>query len=99
MKTAPKMKTTPEISVPPIPPYRYRDQTEHSYRYQYQADDSCGKVVEEKIMRTSIKFEDLDYLEGARLIALNRSATYCREHILSRVLPVRRCRTGSRPSV
>ena len=59
----------------------------------------CGRVVEEEIMRTSIKFEDLDYLEGARLITLNRSATYCREHVLSRVLPVRRCRTGSRPSV
>ena len=26
----------------------------------------CGRIVAEEIMRTSIKFEDLDYLEGAR---------------------------------
>ena len=50
-------------------------------------------------MRSKIVWEDLDYLEGARLIALNRSAQYCREHQLQRVLPVRRKRNGSRPGV
>ena len=59
----------------------------------------CGRLVEEEIMRTDIEFENLDYLEGARLIALNKSAEYCRRHELHRVLPVRRKRTGSRPGV
>ena len=46
----------------------------------------CGDIV-------------MDYLEGARMIALNRSADFCRRHELSRILPVRRSRTGSRPGV
>ena len=50
-------------------------------------------------MRSRIDFEDLDYMEGARLIALSRSAAYCRSHKLHRVLPVRRKKTGSRPGV
>ena len=57
------------------------------------------KIIEEEVMRTSINWEDLDFLEGTRLIVLNRSAKYCREHNLSRVLPVRRRRTGVRPGV
>ena len=60
----------------------------------------CGKIVEEEVMRTSIQWEDLDYLEGTRLIALNRSAEYCRTHKKLRgILPVRRKKTGSRPGV
>ena len=59
----------------------------------------CAKEVEEEVMRSSLRSEELDYLEGARLIALNRSAEYCRSHALKRVLPVRRGRTGSRPGV
>ena len=59
----------------------------------------CAKEVEEEVMRSSLRWEELDYLEGARLIALNRSAEYCRSHALKRVLPVRRGRTGSRPGV
>ena len=57
------------------------------------------KIIEDEVMRTSIKWEDLDYLEGTRLIVLNRSAKYCRDHKLNRVLPVRRGRTGTRPGV
>ena len=59
----------------------------------------CAKEVEEEVMRSSLRWEELDYLEGARLIALNRSAEYYRSHTLQRVLPVRRGRTGSRPGV
>ena len=60
----------------------------------------CGRIVEEEVMRTSIQWEDLDYLEGTRLIALNRSAEYCRSHgKLRGILPVRRKKTGSRPGV
>ena len=50
-------------------------------------------------MRSNITWDGLDYLEGARMIALNRSADFCRRHELSRILPVRRSRTGSRPGV
>ena len=61
--------------------------------------EDCMKIIDEEGLRTSIKWEDLDYLEGTRLKVLNRSAKYCREHKLSRVLPVRRGRTGVRPGV
>ena len=61
--------------------------------------EECGRIVEEEIMRTKITWEDLDYLEGCRMIALNRSAAYCRRHPLHRVLPVRRRKTGCRPGV
>ena len=33
------------------------------------------------------------------MIALNRSADFCRRHVLSRILPVRRSSTGHRPGV
>ena len=61
--------------------------------------EECGRIVEEEMMRSRINWEDLDYLEGCRMIALNRSAAYCRNHSLHRVLPVRRKRTGCRPGV
>ena len=54
----------------------------------------CGEIVAEEVLRSTIIWEDLDYLEGARMIALSRSAAYCRNHELKRVLPVRRKRTG-----
>ena len=59
----------------------------------------CGRIVEEEVMRSEIVWEDLNYLEGTRLIALNRSAEYCRSHVLHRVHPVRRGRTWVRPGV
>ena len=59
----------------------------------------CARIVEIEVMRSTVKWEDIDYLEGTRMIALNRSAQYCRSHPLQRVLPVRRKRTGSRPGV
>ena len=61
--------------------------------------EECGKIVETEMMRSRITWEDLDFLEGCRMIALNRSAAYCRNHPLQRVLPVRRKRTGCRPGV
>ena len=59
----------------------------------------CSEIVRDEVMRSSITWEDIDYLEGTRFIALNKSAEYCRNHPLRRVLPVRRGRTGSRPGV
>ena len=61
--------------------------------------EECGRIVGEEVMRNSVSWENIDYMEGARLIALNRSAKWCRDHELQRVLTVRRCRTGSRPGV
>ena len=61
--------------------------------------EEIGNIIVEEVMRSSISWENLDYMEGVRLIALNRSAKWCREHELRRVLPVRRYRTGSRPGV
>ena len=58
-----------------------------------------SRIVGEEMLRSEIVWEDLDYLEGARLIALNRSADWCRTHELRRVLPTRRGKTGSRPGV
>ena len=52
--------------------------------------DGSAKIVEQEVLRSTIRWEDLDYLEGARLIVLNMSAQYCRSHGLQRVLPVRR---------
>ena len=54
--------------------------------------DECCKVVEEEVMRSTITWGDIDYLEGARFIALHRSTEYCRNHELRKVLPVRRGR-------
>ena len=59
----------------------------------------CARTVREEVLRTKIQWKDLDYVEGARMIALNRSAAWCRESDLRRVLPVRRGRTGVRPGV
>ena len=31
----------------------------------------CGKIVEEEVLRTKMKWEEIDYLEGTRMIVLN----------------------------
>ena len=59
----------------------------------------CGEIIVEEILRSDITWEDLDYMEGARLIVLNRSAAHCRSSPLHRVLPVRRKKSGRRPGV
>ena len=56
-------------------------------------------VVREAILKSNIKWEDIDYMEGCRYIALNLSADECRKSNLSRILPVRRSKNGSRPGV
>ena len=59
----------------------------------------CVKIMKEEVKRSKIVWQDLDYLEGARLIAMSRSAVWCRSSSLRRVLPVRRGKTGTRPGV
>ena len=44
-------------------------------------------------------WESMDYLEGTRYIALNRSEAWCRMSELKRVLPWRRSKTGTRPGI
>ena len=61
--------------------------------------EECSRIVSEEILRSNVKWTDIDYLEGARFIALNRSAEECRRHKLHKILPVRRKKTGSRPGV
>ena len=61
--------------------------------------DECSRIIGEEIMKSNVSWSNLDYMEGARMIVLNKSASYCRKHSLHRVLPVRRYRTGSRPGV
>ena len=56
-------------------------------------------VVKEAIINSKIKWEDIDYMEGCRYIALNLSGEECRSSNLSRILPVRRAKTGVRPGV
>ena len=67
----------------------------------YQSLDmkECARILEEEVIRRNIKREDLDYLKETRLIAMSRSAQYCRNHKLHRFLPVWRGRTGPRPGV
>ena len=55
--------------------------------------------IEDEMMRTDIKFENVDYLEAARYLALNWTTEECRQSKLRRVLPVRRGRTGTRPGM
>ena len=61
--------------------------------------ENCSRIVGEEILGTKITFEELDYLEGTRMIVLNRSAQYCRNHVLQKVLPRRRGETGKRPGI
>ena len=55
--------------------------------------------VQEAIMGSRIEWQDIDYLEGARYIALNWSEQRCRGSMLWRILPRRRYSTGGRPGL
>ena len=55
--------------------------------------------VTEAVIKSGIIWTDLDYLEGARYVALNWSEHQCRTSGLRRVLPTRRKTSGSRPGL
>ena len=61
--------------------------------------EQVAKIVEQAVLESNILWKDLDYLEGARFIALNKSEEWCRQSSLSKILPRRRSKTGTRPSV
>ena len=57
------------------------------------------KAVNKAIMKADVKWEDIDYLEAARYVALNWTDERCRASPLGRILPRRRGKTGSRPGL
>ena len=61
--------------------------------------ETTERVVKDAVLNSSIKWEDVDIMEGCRFIALNLSAEECRKSSLARILPVRRAKTGVRPGV
>ena len=61
--------------------------------------DQIIQRIEDEVKQSDIKFENVDYLEAARYLALNWTAEQCRDSKLRRVLPVRRGKHGTRPGM
>ena len=57
------------------------------------------KSVNEAIVESRIIWEEIDYLEGARYLALDWTQEQCNRSKLRRVLPVRRGKRGCRPGL
>ena len=55
--------------------------------------------VREAVLKSNIKWEEIDYREGVRYLALNWDLEKCKSSNLRRVLPVRRGRRGTRPGL
>ena len=55
--------------------------------------------IKEAVMESGIKWEEADYQEGARYIALNWDKETCARSSLRRILPVRRGKRGTRPGM
>ena len=55
--------------------------------------------VKNAILDSDIKWEEMDYLEAARYVALNWPEEKCRRSELRRVLPKRRGTRGTRPGL
>ena len=49
--------------------------------------EKTAQVVEEAVKMSKMKWSDLDYMVGARVLALNRSEDWCNRSPLRRVLP------------
>ena len=58
-----------------------------------------GGAVKEAVIKTDVKWEEIDYLEGARYVALNWSEEQCRASKLGRILLRRRKSGGTRPGL
>lgn len=57
--------------------------------YPSLSDTHVAEVIYKAIMETDIKFENINYKEGVRYLALNWSEMDCRTSSLGRVLPWR----------
>ena len=55
--------------------------------------------VEQEVLKTDLKFENVDYLEAARYLVLNWTEKEVKTSGLRRVLPWRRKRGGSKPGI
>ena len=61
-----------------------------------------GKVVDivrDAVLQSRVSWEEIDYLEASRYIALNWTKEQCDGSKLRRLLPTRRYTTGSRPGL
>ena len=58
-----------------------------------------SKRMKEAILESEIKWEDIDYMEAARYVALNWDEEKCRKSKLRKILPRRRGRKGTRPGI
>ena len=58
-----------------------------------------AEIVYEAVLKTKIKFENIDWVEGCKYIAITSTEQECRLGPLKRVLPRRRCVTGTRPGI
>ena len=54
-------------------------------------------IVKDAILQSGVSWEEVDYLEASRYIALNWTKEQCDGSRLRRLLPTRRYTTGSRP--
>ena len=57
------------------------------------------EAVQQAIMESPVQFEDVDFLEASRYIALNWTADQCKASPLGRILPTRRKSGGTRPGL
>ena len=58
-----------------------------------------AEIVYKAVMETNIKFENINWVEACKYIALTSTAQECRIGPLRRVLPRRRKTPGSRPGI
>ena len=58
-----------------------------------------AEIVYEAVLKTKIKFQNIDWMEGCKYVALTSTEQECRLGPLRRVLPRRRATTGTRPGI
>ena len=59
----------------------------------------AAKLVEEAILQSKVRWKDLEYMEGARMVAMNRSEEWLRQEGLDKIIPKRRKKGGTAPGV
>ena len=59
----------------------------------------AAKLVEDAILESRVEWKDLEYMEGARMVAMNRSEEWLRRNKLDKIIPKRRNKGGTAPGV
>ena len=67
--------------------------------YPSLEDETAAKIAYKAVLETKLEFDNVDYREAVRYIALKWSAQECRLSDLRRVLPVRNKKCGTRPGM